>query len=87
MAKGKKKDGPSLIQQLDKITRLEVIDEDGRQYVNMSVIGMEFSFQDDGKTLKLFVDTDKHAVLNNRLQSQSLDELTKLSQELGMYDK
>lgn len=36
------------------ITRLEVIDETGRQYVRHNVF-LQFSVQDDGKTLKVFV--------------------------------
>ena len=36
------------------ITRLEVIDETGRQYVRHDIL-VQFSVQDDGKTLKVFV--------------------------------
>ena len=40
----------------DKITRLEVIEyNNGRAYVNMNVKDLEFSLQDDGRTLKIFV--------------------------------
>jgi hypothetical protein len=38
-----------------KVTRLEVITSKGRQYVNMNVSDLELSYQDDGRTLKLFV--------------------------------
>lgn len=38
-----------------EITRLEVIDEKGRSYVNMDVQTIATSVQDDGRTLKLFV--------------------------------
>lgn len=38
----------------DKVSRLEVIDNNGRSYVNWGVDKMEFSYQDDGKTLKIF---------------------------------
>jgi hypothetical protein len=38
-----------------KVTRLEVITSDGRQYVNIDVNDLELSYQDDGRTLKLFV--------------------------------
>lgn len=37
------------------ISRLEVIDTTGRAYTNMAVETMEFSFQDNNKTLKIFV--------------------------------
>jgi hypothetical protein len=36
-------------------TRLEVIDANGRTYTNWKVKDMEFSYQDDGKTLKIFI--------------------------------
>jgi hypothetical protein len=40
----------------NSITRLEVIEyNNGRAYVNMNVKDLEFSLQDDGKTLKIFV--------------------------------
>jgi hypothetical protein len=39
---------------IDKVTRLEVIDNNGRSYVNWGVDKMEFSYQDDGRTLKIF---------------------------------
>ena len=50
---------------IKKINRLEVIEcGKGRQYVNMKVKNMKLSLQDDGKTLKIFVnyprtDTDE----------------------------
>lgn len=36
------------------VTRLEVIDNDGRVYINTNVDKLELSYQDDGKTLKIF---------------------------------
>jgi DNA-directed RNA polymerase subunit RPC12/RpoP len=51
----KKKD---LIKYLDKVNRVEVIDDTGRAYViwddNISV---SLSLQDDNRTLKLFINT------------------------------
>ena len=41
----------------DSINRVEVIDENGRAYVNMSVETLTSSVQDNGQTLKLFVST------------------------------
>ena len=38
------------------VTRLEVIDSEGRSYTNYLVRNITFSLQDDGKTLKLFVE-------------------------------
>lgn len=37
------------------INRVEVIDEDGRSYYHHLVESLEFSVQDGGKTLKLFI--------------------------------
>jgi hypothetical protein len=37
-----------------RVTRFEVIDKDGRAYVRHGV-SVELSFQDDGRTLKVFV--------------------------------
>ena len=40
----------------NSITRLEVIEyNNGRAYVNRDLSNVEFSLQDDGKTLKIFV--------------------------------
>jgi hypothetical protein len=47
-------------EQVRKVDRLEVIDETGRAYVKGSIYGspvqIKLSFQDDNKTLKVFVD-------------------------------
>jgi hypothetical protein len=40
--------------QTQRVTRFEVIDENGRAYVRYGV-GIELSYQDDGRTLKVFV--------------------------------
>ncbi len=51
-----------------KNIRLEVIDNSGRSYVKLGV-DVEFSFQDDGKTLKLFVkeDQEKYDKMANKM--------------------
>lgn len=41
--------------QLVPITRLEVIDENGRSYSKWNIVNKSFSFQDEGKTLKIFL--------------------------------
>jgi hypothetical protein len=38
----------------DKVTRLEVIDDKGRSYTNLNVKDLKFSYQDEGRTLKIF---------------------------------
>ncbi len=37
------------------ITRLEVIDEQGRAYANYNISSIEFSLQDGSRTLKIFI--------------------------------
>jgi hypothetical protein len=40
----------------DKVTRVEIIDENGRSYTNFDPNNkVELSFQDDGRTLKVFI--------------------------------
>jgi hypothetical protein len=46
-------------EQTSKVNRIEVIDETGRAYVKGSIYGspvsVKLSFQDDDRTLKIFV--------------------------------
>lgn len=42
---------------LDKITRLEIIDENGRSYTKWGVTEVQFSVQDNERTLKIFLKT------------------------------
>ena len=39
-----------------KITRVEVIDKNGRIYTNYSVKDIELQLQDDNRTLKIFLE-------------------------------
>ena len=43
----------------NKITRLEVIDETGRAYVKYFDGSLELSYQDEGRTLKIFIRTSQ----------------------------
>jgi len=44
---------------LEKVTRVEVIDEKGRSYVNWNKNNQVFiSLQDDNRTLKIFISKD-----------------------------
>ena len=46
----------------EKVTRVEVIDNQGRSYTKWGVTGIELSLQDDDRTLKIFLtekDTDE----------------------------
>ena len=40
----------------EKINRVEVIDNNGRQLIRYDVNTIQFDLQDDGKTLKMFID-------------------------------
>lgn len=40
---------------LSRVTRIEVIDQNGRAYSQWGVQTVELSYQDDGRTLKVFV--------------------------------
>lgn len=72
------------IKNYNDVSRLEIIDDKGRSYVKLGVTGMTFDLQDQGKTLKIFVSND--ADQEKKLRNEILDELTKFSQLLGMYD-
>lgn len=52
------------------INRIEVIDENGREYVKYTAKPILYSLQDDGKTLKIFVN---HTALDD--SGKSIDEL------------
>lgn len=43
---------------LKTITRFEVIDNDGRSYIKYGVEDIRLSFQDDDRTLKVFLKID-----------------------------
>lgn len=42
-----------------KVTRVEVIDKEGRSYTNYKVEEVELSLQDDDRTLKIFIKDKK----------------------------
>ena len=66
-----------------KITRVEVIDENGRSYVNWSENNViECSLQDDGKTLKVFVSKKPKVKVPSSLLDALRDELS-FSKELS----
>jgi len=59
-------------EKLAKVNRLEVIDEDGRSYTRHFRTGesLRYDFQDDGGTLKIFVDTDDNLVRDHQEEIQ-----------------
>lgn len=44
---------------LKDITRLTVIDENGRSYEKFNIVSADYDLQDDGFTLKIFLKTDQ----------------------------
>ena len=54
---------------VSKVTRLEVIDENGRSYVKYRISDIEFSLQDDARTLKIFLKVSNERT-NSRTYSQ-----------------
>jgi len=44
------------VQTSTEVNRVEVIDKDGRSYTNLRVTGLVLSYQDEGKTLKIFIE-------------------------------
>ena len=48
------------MRKLDRITRVEVIDENGRSYVNWNKDNkVEIAYQDGGRTMKIFIGKKK----------------------------
>ena len=48
------------------VTRVEVIDHTGRSYVNWNILKrVTVSLQDDGRTLKVFVDRKKEEIVKD----------------------
>jgi hypothetical protein len=54
-----------LNKKLEKVTRFEVIDDEGRAYVAYGVKVELLDFQDDGKTLKIFI-KGKNSIKNDK---------------------
>ena len=66
-----------------KITRVEVIDENGRSYVNWSEDNVvECSLQDEGRTLKVFVNKKPKVEAPSTLLDM-LRRFPSINQELG----
>lgn len=50
---------------VEDVTRFEVIDNTGRAYVKYGVKDIEMSFQDNCKTLKIFVEYEVEEEISN----------------------
>lgn len=68
----------------EKVSRVEVIDNNGRVYTQLGVVGMTFDLQDDGQTLKLFVTSDPNK--EREVREKMLKEMVELRQILGLCD-
>jgi hypothetical protein len=64
------------LEQPSKLTRLEVIDNNGRAYVNMAIDKLQFSYQDEGRTLKIF--TNGAGELKTAWRGLTDDEIARL---------
>lgn len=53
------------IRDFSNVDRVEVIDNDGRRYVKYNVTDVQLSLQDDGRTLKLFVQYEPEEEISN----------------------
>jgi len=49
----------------NKVTRIEVISNNGREYVNRNVKNVKLFYQDDGKTLKIFYNETNENITKN----------------------
>jgi hypothetical protein len=47
------------VSDISKVTRFEVIDESGRSYTRHNS-NVELSYQDDGRTLKVFINKEEN---------------------------
>ena len=56
---------------LKTVTRVEVIDGEGRSYVKYGVEDIELSFQDDDTTLKIFLKSREGATYKDWEKSQA----------------
>ena len=69
------------MRKLDRITRVEVIDEAGRSYVNWDKDNkVNVSFQDGGRTMKIFIAKQVKSKIGND-QSAADDYLDHLSDQ------
>lgn len=69
------------MRKLDRVTRVEVIDEAGRSYVNWNKNNkVNVSFQDGGRTMKIFIAKQVETKIDND-QSAADDYLDHLADQ------
>ena len=66
----------------ENVSRVEVIDNNGRVYTQLGVVGMTFDLQDFGQTLKIIVTSDpkKEAEVREKM----FKEMSELREILGL---
>jgi hypothetical protein len=77
---------------LDKVTRIEIIDQDGRSYVNWNDNNkVELSFQDEKRTLKVFIsrvnpdEREPHSLITKTLKNH-YDELNEIADNVEVVN-
>lgn len=66
----------------EKVSRVEIINNSGRVYTQLGVVGMTFDLQDDGQTLKIFVTSDPKK--EKEIKEKMFNEMIELRQILGL---
>lgn len=68
-----------------RVSRVECIDEYGREYVAYGVRVRDYALQDEGQTLKVFLETRPHLPLYPRIGEYQTVELVDLEPTGGIY--
>ncbi len=68
----------------ENVSRVEVVDNNGRAYTQLGVVGITFDLQDDGQTLKIFVNSDPKK--EREVREKMFKEIVELRQILGLCD-
>lgn len=68
----------------EKVSRVEVIYNNGRVHTQLGVVGITFDLQVDGQTLKIFVKSDLKK--EKEVREKMFKEMVKLRQMIGLCD-
>jgi hypothetical protein len=77
---------PEPVMRFSKVTRLEIIDDDGRIYTNQRAGGSSIHLQDGGRTMKVFAKGKNEIKPTVLLKEQAEAEVARL-RELGWTQK
>jgi hypothetical protein len=53
-----------MVKDLKKVNRVELINDNGRQFVSHDVVKTQLHYQDEGRTLKIFINENKKRNMN-----------------------